>query len=480
MSILTRLLGLVAGCVAIAAAAQPPAPSDPSRTVAIVGADVLPMTGPDRLHDQTVLVSGDRIVAVGPRSSITIPAGSQRIDARGLVLMPGLVDMHIHLAPESGRPGDAAHRALAVMLGHGITTARTMAGSAANLSVREAVERGEIAGPRLYAAAPAIHVGNTADAATARGAVRAARRSGYDLIKSHHIVDPTIWQAVQDEAAREGLATAGHVANPVGLDRALAARQQVEHLDGFIFELLPENAPERAIEFAQIPPPQVVLAAAAASDERIDALARRVAAAGGYQVPTLALFERVTRLEPSVEALMAAPEMRYVPDAALRQWAEQRAQFRSQSGYTAETAAAFRDLRRRIVRALHRAGVPLMAGSDTAQAFHLWGPGLIAEIEALAAAGLTPMEALRSATVVPRNYLRLLPGNGSHHRWEANFGTVEPGARADLILLRSDPTRDLAALRQLETVIAAGRVHDRADLDRRLDAASRAAKGGPA
>ena len=145
------------------------------------------------------------------------------------------------------------------------------------------------------------------------------------------------------------------------------------------------------------------------------------------------------------------------------------------SGFTAEQGRAFRDLRRRIVRAFHRAGVPLMAGSDTAQAFHLWGPGLIDEIDALHAAGLTRMEALRSATVVPRDYLRSLPNGGSSLGWRAEFGTVEPGARADLILLDGDPSADLAALRVPNYVIAGGRVHDRAALDRMLEAAAEAA-----
>jgi imidazolonepropionase-like amidohydrolase len=86
------------------------------------------------------------------------------------------------------------------------------------------------------------------------------------------------------------------------------------------------------------------------------------------------------------------------------------------------------------------------------------------------------MAALRSATVVPRDYFRSLPNGGSALHGRADFGTVEAGARADLILLRGDPSQDLAALRRLDTVIAAGRVHDRAALDAMLDEASRAAK----
>src|SRR5689334_12343294 len=109
---------MAAASSVIGAQAQP---AGAPQTVAIVGATVLPMEGPDRLTDQTVVIRGDRIEQVGPRGRIKVPAGARRVDARGQVLMPGLVDMHIHLAPTPGNPGDAAQRALAVMLAHGVT-----------------------------------------------------------------------------------------------------------------------------------------------------------------------------------------------------------------------------------------------------------------------------------------------------------------------------------------------------------------------
>lgn len=459
------------------AAKQSPTPSKARGGIAIVRVDVLPMTCRERLPAHTVLIAGDRIVRVGPAAKVKVPDGYRVIDGAGLTLMPGLVDMHVHLAPEPGKDGDAAQRALAVMLGHGVTTVRGMAGSPNNLVVRNAIERGELVGPRVYAAAPGLHLQNTPGPEAARAAVRQAKEAGYDFIKSHHLADVATWEAVQEEAKRQGLATAGHVTNEVGLYRALAAGQQVEHLDGALMELLPDNAPERNLKFAQIPPSPVMLAAAQASENDLQALAQRVAATGGYQVPTLSLFETIVSLDTPTEELVRAPEMRFVPDAAIQQWAGQREQLKS-SGLTAEQARAFRDVRRRIVRAYSEANVPIMAGSDTAQAFHIWGPGLIEELEALAAAGLSPMEALRSATVVPRDYLRSLPGGGSSLGWNPDFGTVEEGARADLILLTGDPARNLAALRKLDTVIAGGKLYDRSALDAMLGKAAAAAKAG--
>jgi len=470
-----RLLQLLA--IALMSLAPMAASAQPRAGTAVVGVDVLPMTGTARLKDQTVLIQGDRIVRVGPRRSVAPPAGYTVIQGRGLTLMPGLVDMHVHLAPAPAQAGDAAQRALAVMLGHGVTTARTMAGAPPHLQVRQRIEAGEVAGPRLYTAAPGIHVGNTKTPEAARAAVAAAKQAGFDLIKSHHIEDLAVWQAVQDEAARQKIPTAGHVANSVGLERALAARQQVEHLDGSLLALLPANSPARAIPFGQIPPPPVLDALTGVDQAGIAALAK-TAAAGGPQVPTLSLFEVIADVQTPTSVLAASPDMRFVPPPALAQWAAQR-EGMMQSGFTPEMGKRFIDLRRRVVRAYHAAGVPLMAGSDTAQNFHVWGPGLLKEIEALAAAGLTPMDALRSATVVPRDYLRALPNGGSALGWKADFGTVEPGARADLILLAGDPSKDLQALRKLRSVIAGGRVYDRAALDALLARAAADAKAVP-
>lgn len=465
---LSRLIATLAA--ALFALPAPASAAEP--VIAIIGADVLPMTRAERLSDQTVLVSGDRILAVGPRAQVRVPAGARRIEARGMTLMPGLVDMHVHLSPAPGRPGDATQRALAVMLAHGVTTARGMAGAPLHPAVRAAIEKGELAGPRFYAASPLIHDGNTPSPNAARVAVATAKGAGFDLIKSHQITNLETWQAVQEEAKRQGLPVAGHVADQIGLVQALAAKQEVEHLDGAVRELLPDGAPERMINFGQIPPPPVLDAALKAGDPALKALARRVAAAKSWQVPTLALFERIGDSTTPTERLRALPDMRYVPDTVLTQWAVQR----EGGGLDAASGAKMIELRRRIVRAYHQAGVPLMAGSDTAQAFHIWGPGLIAEVEALSAAGLGRMAALRSATVVPRDYFRSLPNGGSALGWKAEFGTVERGARADLILLRGDPSRDLAQLRRLDTVIAGGRLYDRKALDKLLDDAARAAK----
>lgn len=466
------LLFALCGFMTAAAVAQSQPASEP---LAIVGATVLPMTGAERLPDQTILIRDGRIETIGPRAAVRVPDGYRRIEGNGRFVMPGLVDMHVHLANETGQPGDAAQRALAVMLAHGVTTARSMAGGANHPALRKAIEAGDVAGPQLYLASPPVNLKTAATPGAARQIVADAKAAGFDLIKAHHIEDVAVWAAMHEEAARQAMPVAGHVTNSIGLLRAVAAGQQIEHLDGTPAALLADDGSRHDLAFGQIPPPSVLAALGPQLDQRLPELARELAAARSYQVPTLALFEKIADVERDPAAAAADPAMRYVPDAALAAWTQQAGTLR-QAGFTPADGAALRDLRRRIVREYAAAGVPIMAGSDTAQAFHIWGPGLVDEVEALVRAGLTPLQALQSATVVPRDYFRSLPNAGSARGRQADFGTVEPGARADLIILRSDPLRDVAALRQLDSVIAGGMYRDRAALDRLLDQAAADAK----
>lgn len=460
-------------CLSLAAcAATPPGSAGYGpNAVVIAGADVLTMTEEGALRDRTVVVEGDRIVAIRPFSDRDL-ALANAIDGRGKVVMPGLVDMHVHFANAPGAPGDASQRAAAVMLAHGVTTARSMAGAPTHIALRAALESGTLAGPRIYAASPPISDATVKSAEQAVALVGQAKSAGFDLVKSHVITDTAVWKAAHDEAARLAIPTAGHVTNAVGLERAMAAKQQIEHLDGFAQALLSPGAPERGIEFGQIPPPPVMakIDRAAIPDAAIFDLAAREKS---WHVPTIGLFELLMDTKATAAELRALPEMQYVPDEALEQWAQQHEQRRAQlpADYAADVVA----YRRAVVKALDAHGVRMMAGSDTAQAFHIWGPALHREIEALARV-LGPEKALRATTVNPRDYLRSLPANGSALGWKADFGTVEAGARADLVMLDGDPRSDLSVLHRPAAVMKAGKLYDRAALDALLAGAAASAK----
>jgi imidazolonepropionase-like amidohydrolase len=472
----------LAALVVLSTACQPgTAPPDTTPTstpdsdvTAFVDVTVVPMTGAPgdetTQPGQTVLVAGDRITAVGPAGEVEIPAGARVIDGAGRTLIPGLVDMHAHLPPVPADKGDASWRTLRLLLAHGVTTARSLAGHPSHPEIRDRVAAGEILGPTLYVAAPALHDGNTATPGAAREAVRRAESQGFDLIKSHHLTNPEVWAAVQDEARAQELPVSGHVSHQVGLERALEAGQQIEHLDGYLAALLPPGSDEAATanQWGQVPPAPVL---EAVDMDRLPSLARQVAASGAWNGPTLALFEKLADTETSTETLRTAPEMRWVPTAALDQWTGQRGQMAAAFG----GLDGFVEMRREIVLALHRAGAPLLAGSDTTQLFHLAGPGLHEEIAAFRAAGLPAAAALRTATAAPADYLDALADHGSATGRAADFGRIAPGLRADLVLLRGNPLEEIAATREIDGVMVRGRWLDRQELDGLLDEVEAAA-----
>lgn len=455
------MLTLVAAAVV---AAVPASAND----LAITNVTVVDVERGSLLPDRTVVIDGDRIVTVDPASS-TASGVQQVLDGRGKFLIPGLVDMHVHFAPVPGEPGDDAARAAAVMLAHGVTTARSMIGHPAHIALRDAIERGAIPGPRIYLASSPLSENRTKSPEEAREAIRAAKAGGFDFVKMHGVTDAATWQAAQDEARLLGLATAGHVTGPVGLERAFAAGQQVEHLDGFPHALLQAGSD---ITFGQIPPAEAVAAidAGALAGHPIFARAR---AAGSYQVPTLSLFEKLLTVDLTAEQLAARPEMRFVSAAAVSQWTQQRAGLTS--SITPSHGANVIALRRAMVGALAAEGVPLMAGSDTAQAFHVWGAALLEEINALAKV-VGPAAALRAATATPADYFVSLPGRGSALGWASDFGRIAAGKRADAVLLNANPLADLSALDRPAAVIVRGKLLDRAALDAMLAEAERQAR----
>jgi imidazolonepropionase-like amidohydrolase len=305
--------------------------------------------------------------------------------------------------------------------------------------------------------------------------VKAAKAAGFDLIKAHAIANVPVWEAMIAEAKAQGLPVAGHVTNAVGLQRALDAGQQVEHLDSVPAELMPAGASRDFGQFLSKPELDVLDTVPA---ERFAEVARGAKAKNGWFVPTLAAFARIAEMERPFDSMLSGPDDDYVAQWIIDDWRARRNGL-VDSDFTVADSRGMRQVRKQITRALNDAGVPLMAGSDSPHPFHVWGFGMIREIEALGEAGLGNMGALRSATVVARDYLRTLPGEGSATAVKADFGTVEAGARADLLLLDGDPTRDLGALDKVSAVIAGRRVYDAARLTAMLKSAAEAGKKQP-
>ncbi|MDB4917210.1 MAG: amidohydrolase [Gemmatimonadetes bacterium] len=421
----------------------------PAGVSAFVDVSVVPMDRERVLSHQTVVVRGGRIETMGAAGTVSIPANAQRIDGRGKYLMPGLVDMHAHFLGGTEDLGDAAGRQLALYLTAGFTTVRGLGGAPTALGLRDRIAAGSLLGPKLVVASPSINGQTARTLGDVVRLVAEAKTAGFDLIKTHGgFPDVSFYDSLMVAAKRAGLPVSGHVTPEFGLRRAMAAGQQVEHLDGFIAEILRDGAPP--------PPPGQVVADAGllrmVDSVKLARLAADMARTGIWNDPTLALFATVASDETPAQMRMR-PEMRYAPAASLAQYEAQKAP--TLTALPSDGRRAFADTRKQIVRALHAAGAKLLIGSDSPQLFLLPGYAALQEIDAFVDAGLSPYAALEAATRNPAEYLGT----------SAEVGTVVPGKRADLILLEGNPLEQVSNLRRLAGVMLAGRWVDGASCD---------------
>ena len=440
-----RLAALLIALVASGASAQP--------TIAFVDVSVIPLDRERVLEHHTVVVRDGRITAIGPTRTTRPPQGAVTIDGRGKFLIPGLGDAHAHLSSVGG--GQAlAERALALYVLNGVTMARSMYTEPHHSAARDRVDRGEILGPRLQLVSPPIGGQNAQTPDAARAALAAHRVAGYTVAK----VMPGLTRATFDtlvvEARRSGMRLAGHVPADVGLSAVLAAGFiSVEHLDGFLEALIARDATVTAAQGGFFG-----FGVMHAVDEMlIPRLVADVKVSGTTVVPTEFEMELFASVD-SGSALAKRTEMQYAPAALVAQWTRQKDGFARGVGVTPERAARYRDLRRRLIREMNAAGVPIAAGSDAFNMFDVAGFGTFSEMETLADAGLTPFQVLTAATV---NVARLMG-------LEAEAGTIVAGKLADVVLLDANPLGDIRNVRRHAGVMARGRWMSRADIHSKL------------
>jgi imidazolonepropionase-like amidohydrolase len=418
-----------------------PAGSHDYPSYAITDVTVLPMDGHRTLPGYTVFVDGGLITAVGPSAELRVPAGVTRIEGRGRFLIPGLSEMHIHLGQGSGdSANDALGRQFRLALAHGVTTLRGVIAPPNALQARDRVNRGELLGPTLFVAAPSLNGQSVPDPETGRRLVLEARAKGYDLLKTHGGMSAESYAAIVLAAKEARLPLAGHVSPSYGLDRAMRAGQQIEHLDGYIAAALPPDVPT---PHGQIIADDVVARVDWSQARR---LAEETKRAGVWNGMTMALF-RVLAGSMTAAEHAARPEMRYVPAATLAQW----------GGYLSNGPGAlpgYLAARDSIAVALYRAGARLLVSADAPQIFLVTGFGTHQEMQAMVQAGIPPYAVLEAATRSAAEYLR-----------RKDSGVVAVGKRADLVLLDADPLSDIRNAGRIAGVMVAGKWLDRAALD---------------
>lgn len=447
-------LGGLAGLLALAAAAGCAGTADTlPADYAFVDVNVVPMDSDRVLEGQTVLVAGERIVAVGPAAEITVPDGAETIDGAGGYLMPGLAEMHAHIPPEDAG-SEWIEQVLFLYVANGITTVRGMLGQPAHRRLKRQVAAGEVLGPRIYTSGPSLNGNSIPEPDSARRAVIHQAQAGYDFLKLHPGLSLEVFDAMDRTADSVGIEFAGHVSAAVGLRRALeAGYATIDHLDGYVRALVPEDASVDPTD-AQFFGFNLV---GHLDESRIPELARATREAGVWNVPTMSLFVDFVQGEP--ESLSARPDVRYVPAEMSERWLQAVRNIRGNEGFSPERGERFLEVRRRILGALHEAGAGLLLGSDAPQVFNVPGFSIHEELAELVSAGLSPYEALVTGT---RNVATFFGA-------EQEYGTVEPDRIADLILLDANPLTDVGNVRRRAGVMLRGRWLPEAEIQRRLD-----------
>lgn len=418
---------------------------------AFINVNIVTMLDHTILENQTVLIENGTIKAIDAATQLNIPDNVRTIDGKDKYLMPGLIDMHVHLGDNQDD--------LLLFLVNGVTSIRNMWGYENfrllnwlfgtrvfnHLKLREKVTQGIVPGPTIFSAGPMIEgatpffpkfmVQITDSTQRAAEVVRAQAGKGYDLIKFYSTLSEDVFNALVQTAHANNIPICGHVPDQVGIKKTIQAKvTSIEHLLGFFNPYNPQLA---------------------AKESEITALASLSAENNVYHCPTLIASERICNLAAQ-EQYEHEPEMAYLPPRVKK---GMRFLLKSSSDLFEKRGLKpnheYLPLLFKIIQELRKQGAPLLLGTDKATPYVAAGFALHRELQLLSAAGLTPFEVLEAGTINAAKCLRK----------ETEIGSVEVGKRADLLLVEQNPLNNLGTTKNHCGVMSAGQWLSRDECD---------------
>jgi tetratricopeptide (TPR) repeat protein len=393
---------------------------------AFVDVNVIPINSDGILKNQTVIVRNSKIAEIGHVDKIRVPEDALRIDGRGKYLIPGLTDMHVHIQS----PDD-----LYLWMANGITTVLNLNGRPQHLRWRKEIEDGNMEGPTLYTSGPTIYIANTAregDSLT-----ETYHTAGYDCLKIYNDVTTEAYDTIIKKAKKYHMLTVGHIPRQPGFYRVLDAGMAIAHAEEYMYTILADSVDEGKI-------PDLVGA---------------THLAGITLIATLTAYDHITRQVGNLDSILAQPDLKYIEPWIREEWAPEKNKYSKKRGFKLARLEFRLEFQKKMIAAMHKAGVRVLVGTDGVFNCMVSGDAALEEIENFVSIGFTPSEALKAASLDAAEFLRK-PGE---------FGSIEKGKRADLVLLDANPLDNISNIRKQSGVMLHGRWYTHEGLRAKLD-----------
>ena len=440
--------------------------------LALTHVTVIDMTGAPPKPDMTVVIEGNRITSIAHSRKMRIPQSAEVINATGKFLIPGLWDMHVHFTE--------VERSFPLFIANGVTGVRNMGGELEDLlRWRAEVASGQLLGPRVVtcgpivdgpqpaAHGPTIVVGTPTEG---RQTVDRLKQRGADCVKVYDRLPRDAYFAIIDQAKRDGIPVVGHVPEAITTTEASDAGQKsIEHLGTILQGCSTIEDELRRLQAAPMP-----------SGGDFSEIPRRIAARGErmldtydeqkakqlfahlvknqtWQVPTLVTKRALTFIDDFDRN--GDERLKYIPQAEQKWWSPQQnflLRYRTPEYIVYSKRLFQKELD--LVAMMHRAGIPLMTGTDLGIPYTFAGFSLHDELGLFVQAGLTPMEALQAATRNPAVFLDEL----------SSQGTIERRKIANLVLLDANPLEDIRNTERISAVVLNGKYLPKGELQKML------------
>lgn len=404
------------------------------------------MTLPDNIiNNATVVITDNHIQSING----SIPKNATIIDGKGKWMMPGLIDMHVHVPTDAGPFGPKLPTQGATLffdlqdymildIANGVTTIFELSAKAEHFGQRNEIGKAAVIGPRMALAAMIDGGDGQGRQVNApedgRQAVRSAKAEGYEFIKVYAYLNIETYKAIIDEANKQGLKIIGHI--PV----AFKGKLKEAFVPGFGMVAHAEELTNYAVDF---------------SEAEAQQMAQLLKENGTWLSPTLTTMERILSQVKSLDELKALPTLKYVHPLLQSKWLTAN-KYNKMSG--PEDIAHFEKYVKfnlLLVKACKTAGVPIVAGTDAGTSAVVAGFAMHDELELLVKAGLTTQEALNSATLLAAQWLGI----------DKQIGSIEAGKFADLILLDKNPLSDIRNTRKIAAVFVNGKWLDKTKIN---------------